>query len=145
MYAFDDDSPLVRDLALAPVITMPANVTLGAVAAALTDTGAPVVLLEAGRAVGVDRDDLVRALAAGAQSSDPAAGFGHTPVIVEAHTTLLASISSMLRAGHDAVIVVDAKDRLVGALGYRIATRTLAAASRWVGALRVALHLEQAQ
>lgn len=143
MYGANDDSPQVRELQLAPVITLAHHATLGQAAAVLCDVNVPIVLIDGAVACGLDRDDIVRAVASGAGPGTPAVDYGHEPVSVDSTTSLLDTITTMLRHDHDAVIVLDAKRRVVGALGYGIATRTLAAASRWIGALRVALHLER--
>ena len=143
MYGVHDDSPQVRELQLAPVITLAHHATLGQAAAVLCDVNVPIVLIDGAVGCALDRDDVVRAVAAGAGPAAAAAEYGHEPVSVDASASLLDTITTMLRHDHDAVIVLDAKRRVVGALGYGIATRTLAAASRWIGALRVALHLER--
>ena len=138
-------SPAVAgDLALEPVVAVDADATIEEIARVMVSTRSPMVLVVGDPVRLVTERHVVRAVASGRLGDAPAgAPDACEPCCVPPEAELPAVVFTMLRHGVPAVVVVDDAGHPVGFLTLAVAVAALLESPSWIGALRLALHIEQ--
>lgn len=140
-----EDTPdaIVADVAIDPIACVPSDTSLRDVARLLDGCGGGVVLLESDSLQAVTEHDIVRAVAEGRSIDTPASEIVHDRLLaVLPSTTLSTALHRMIDAEVRALVVLDREHRLVGLVTLRAVLGALLGPLPWVGALRLALHIE---
>jgi CBS domain-containing protein len=135
--------PTVADVALDPIACLAPTASVAQVARVLTENRQGAVVLLSEPFAVVTQHDVVHAIAVGADPDLPALDIQHEGACVIAEQTPLAdTLQLMLDHDHSSVVVVDAQDRIIGFVTMRRVVDALLSGPPWVGALRLALHIE---
>ncbi len=133
---------VVTDLDVRPVLRIAPEASLAQVAALLAGTGSDVLVVDSDPLTEVTERDLVVALAIGATGETLLADIRRAaPQFVPATTTAEEAATIMIMTGRRSLVVVDAGTPL-GVITLACATGALWGGTSWLGALRVALHVE---
>ena len=140
----DVSTPLC-ELELSPPVWLGPDVTMGAVARAMSDTGSSAVLVGVGPGIVTERD-IVRAVAAG-HSPDVPARADATPnaLCIERTASALEALGAMLRVGVRHLVVTDAGGKPCGVVSLRTAAQAVfgrVEGPPWLAGLRVALRVD---
>jgi signal-transduction protein with cAMP-binding, CBS, and nucleotidyltransferase domain len=133
------------ELELAPPVWLGPDVTIGAVARAMSETGSSAVMVGVGPAI-VTEHDIVRAVAAGHAPDAPArADATANALCIERTASALDALGAMLRVGVRHLVVTDAGGKPCGVVSLRTAAQAVfrqAQGPAWLAGLRVALRVE---
>jgi CBS domain-containing protein len=134
---------VVADVEIEPIVCVSAQASLVEVARVLDRVRSGMILVQSDELIIVTEHDVVRALANGRALDTPVVHIaGRGLLAVHPSTALTTALRHMLDQDVPALAVVDAQDHRVGLLTLRAVLAGLLAPLPWVGALRLALHLE---
>ena len=132
------------ELELEPAVRVGAATPLADAARILTSTGLDTLLVDTVPLTEVTEHDVVRAVAAGLGPDTAVIDVVHeTPLFVDHHTTLDRIVQAMLREHRRSVVVVDGAGHVLGMLTLAVAIAAVVEGPPWLGALRVALGIEE--
>ena len=130
------------DLPLEPVVTVAAGATAMEVARVMAETGSSIVLVVDDPVRVVTQLHVVDAVASG-RLDEAVDSRACEPCCVPPEAEISAVVFTMLRYGVPGVVVVDDLGRPLGVLTLAVATACLLESPSWLGALRLALRVEQ--
>jgi CBS domain-containing protein len=134
---------IVGDLELRPVASVCGRTTLVRVAQLLAASGDGVVVIDGEPLSEIVERDVVTALAAGVAPTAPVARIPRdAPQFVRPDTSAEDAAAIMLVTRRHALVVVD-EGHIVGLVPLRTAVGALYGMNSWVGAFRMALHVER--
>jgi len=132
----------VSDLEVRPVARVPVDASLAEVARALLETGTDTVVVDSDPVSEVTEHDIVCALAAGAGADAPVVTVARAaPQFVSASTTAVHAANIMTASRRHSLVVID-RGRPVGVVQFSCIANALSAGTSWLGAFRIALHME---
>jgi CBS domain-containing protein len=144
MTLVDPTCMTVSDLELEPVACVQPGTSLAQAARVLAATGLGVLAIETVPLVEVTEADVVEALASGRSPVTQLVDISRAaPQFVRPDTSADDAAAIMVVTGRRALIVVD-EGRALGAITLRSAIGALWGGKSWLGALRIALHVERA-
>jgi len=132
----------VGDLDIQPVVRVRPTFSVAQVALVLTETGPETVVVDTEPLSEMTERDLVAAIANGATGETPLAEIARAaPQLVQPTTPAEDAAMIMVATGRRSLIVVDA-GRPLGVITLPSVVAVLWSGTSWMGAMRVALHLE---
>jgi CBS domain-containing protein len=133
---------LIADLEVRPVARIAPDASLADAARVVAETDGGAVIVDTIPITEVTEHDIVGALARGAMPDTPICECAHAaPDFVRPDTTAEDAAMIMIVSGRGDLIVVD-EGRPIGIIRLHTVASALWGASSWLGALRVALHVE---
>jgi predicted transcriptional regulator len=137
-------SPCVADVELVPVVVLDARASLHDAARAVDSAELGAVLVDTRPLVECSERDVVHAMAAGHGGDTPVDSLPlRTPPFVRSTTPLADALQLMWSLARRHVLVVSRDGRPLGYLSATAAFDALRAAPPWLGALKIALHIEE--
>jgi CBS domain-containing protein len=136
--------PHVAEVELDPLVVLDAEATLRDAARALARGALGAVLVDAHPLVECTERDIARAIAAG-ESTDTTVGSLNldSPPFVRGTTPITDALQLMWAIGRRGVLVVSRDGRPLGYLAATTAFAALRASPSWLGALKIALHIQE--
>jgi CBS domain-containing protein len=134
---------LVADLALSPVARVAPDAPLESVALLLALSEGDTLVVDTDPLGEVTDRDIVVAFVRGATAQTPVGEVIRTePQFVDASSTAEAAAHAMISTGRRSLVVL-ADGRILGLLELRTVAAALWGVTSWLGAFRVALHIER--
>jgi signal-transduction protein with cAMP-binding, CBS, and nucleotidyltransferase domain len=136
--------PQVRlaELALAPLVTVPAQATIREVAGSMMRTGVSAVVVGRSDAIVTERD-IVHAVGHGRTPDDPVVLVATVhPLAIRSSESVLDALAAMMRHSVRHLVVLDRSDEPVGVVGLTDVVQVVLGGSdvpHWLTALRLAL------
>jgi predicted transcriptional regulator len=137
-----DSALTVAHAPLLPVVSVTTASTIGEAARVAARTGVDLLVVDARPVTVVTRASLAAAIVNGVDPESTVVAVATEPRYASMRQSLADTLRAMAIDRVDSVLVVDDAGRLVGALATADAVATLLAGPQWLGALRVALHIE---
>ncbi len=132
----------VGDLDIHPVVRVQPALSLTEVARILTETGAETVVVDTETVSEMTERGLVAGLANGATGETPVSDIVRAaPQFVQPGTTAEHAATIMVATGRRSLVVVDGEHPL-GVITLPCVATVMWSGTSWMGAMRVALHLE---
>lgn len=134
----------LSEAAIESIAWVPSGTTLQSAAHLIERGRLGVIALDRDHSVAlVTERDVVRAVAAGVPPETPVDDVELQPAVVASpSTTLPGALRAMLDAGVRSVVVVDDELHPLGAVTLATVVGALLGGPPWLGALRLALHIE---
>jgi CBS domain-containing protein len=142
METSNDTAITVGHVQLRPAISLTPASTVAECARIAARTDSELLVVESRPITIVSRDSLARAIVAGIDPDTTVVAVATAPTYAPAHGALLDAVRAMAAECIAAVLVVDDDGALTGVLSLADAVATLLTGPQWLGALRVALHIE---
>lgn len=139
---FVDTSVTVACAPLRPVISVTPSSTIADCARVAARTDADLLVVETQPLTAVTREALAEAIVSGVDVDASIVALAATPVHTALHHSLADVVRVMAIDRVRAVLVVDDGGELAGVLSLADAVAALVSGPQWLGALRVALHIE---
>lgn len=136
------DEPAIDGVPLVPLPVVARSATLRDCIAMIDASGIDVVAVDELPLRVVDSRTVVRALACRASVDDPAVAFSRPPVRVGRTDQLVDVICNITAAGAQAAIVDDGNGSIAGVVRLADAIARITRGPQWIGALRLALHMD---
>jgi CBS domain-containing protein len=134
----------VADVQLDPLVVLDPGATLRDAARALKGSGFGAALVDAWPLVECTDADIVHAIAAGDDAGTPVGSLAlDAPPFVHSTSTIADALQLMWALGRRGVLVVSRDGRPLGYLAATVAFAALRAGPPWLGALKIALHIEE--
>ncbi len=134
----------VAEMPLEPLVWVEPDATLAEVARVLHERGAEAALVGTDPVTEVTESDVVAAIADGAAPDTPIAVLARAePLAVPMHTRVDELLDLMAGAGRRTLVVAGPGGRPVGTVTIATAIAVAVAGPPWLGALRIALHIER--
>lgn len=141
-----DRSITVGDIgALTPLVTVVPTATIAECRRITARTGADIIAVDGDPLLIVTRDALATAVVDGADLQCAITSIAGVPDYVAVHRELFDVVASMAARRVHRALVIDDEAVVLGVLRLDDAVAALLAGPQWVGALRVALHIEAAR
>jgi CBS domain-containing protein len=138
--------PHVAEVELDPLVVLDARATLRDAARALEGGAWGAVLVDARPLVECTERDIVLAIAAGEDADAPVGSLNlNSPPYVRGTTPIADALQLMWTIGRRGMLVVSRDGRPLGYLAATTAFEALRAGPPWLGALKIALHIEEAR
>ena len=132
----------VGDLDIQPVVRLQPTVSVAQVARVLADTGTDTVVVDTEPLSEMTERGLVAGLANGATGESLLSELARAaPQFVHPGTTAELAATIMIATGRRSLAVVD-ESRALGVITLPCLAAVLWSGTSWIGAMRVALHLE---
>jgi CBS domain-containing protein len=132
----------VRDLDIQPVVRVQPTLSITEVALILTETGTETVVVDTDPLAEMTERDLVGGLANGASGETPISDIVRAaPQFVQPGTPAELAATIMIATGRRSLVVFDGSHPL-GVITLPCVAAVLWSGTSWMGAMRVALHLE---
>jgi predicted transcriptional regulator len=127
-----------------PVIRVGATVLLVDIAKLLAETGCERVVVSTEPPTELSEADIVRCVAQGLGPDASAADVaGHTVLVVDRSTPVNVALELMIAHNRRSVIVVDEQGTALGIVRIGSALAALLQGPSWLGALRIALRIDE--
>jgi CBS domain-containing protein len=140
-----DTAVTVGHAPLRPIVSVTPESSVAECARVTARTDVELLVVESHPVTVVSRDALARGIVSGVDTDTTVVAVATPPVYASSHTSLLDAVRAMALERISEVLVVDDRGALVGVLALADAVATLLAGPQWLGALRVALHIEATQ
>lgn len=142
LVSMESTHTFVGDLDIQPVVRIQPDVSVGEVAIVLNETCSETLVVDTDPLSEVTERDIVAALANGASGETPLSDVSVAdPVFVHPATTAEHAAMIMVASGRRSLVVVG-RDRPLGVITLPCVAAVMWSGMSWIGALRVALHLE---
>lgn len=136
----------LAELELQPLVRIDGDTTVAATAALLHRTRLGTVLVDTEPLAEVTEDDIVRAVAVGVPHDAPIAAVVHDrPIFIVAESGPEHAVETMLRTCRRSLVVLDPHGRPLGVITLATAVAAVVEGPPWLGALKIALHIERSQ